>query len=59
MIPLNKLQGSIVALVTPFTTSGEIDYLSLETLLQLHLLNDTDAIVISGTTGESPAFSLD
>jgi len=47
-----------VALVTPFTESQEVDYKSLERLLE-HLLRDgaTDFIVIHGTTGESPCLT--
>lgn len=52
----HPFRGMGVALVTPFTESQEVDYKSLERLLE-HLLRDgaTDFIVIHGTTGESPA----
>ena len=43
--------GSAVALVTPFTESG-VDYAKLEEILEFHVTNHTDAIVICGTTGE-------
>lgn len=46
-------RGSGVALVTPFLENGDIDYLGLEELLNFHLNNSTDAIVITGTTGEA------
>jgi 4-hydroxy-tetrahydrodipicolinate synthase len=52
------LKGSIVALVTPFKNS-QIDYNALDRLLDLHLDNGTDAILLCGTTGESPAFAED
>ena len=45
--------GSLVALVTPMTLSGAIDYQSLHTLVEWHLSQRTDGLVILGTTGES------
>jgi len=50
-------QGSIVALVTPMTESGDVDDDALEALVAFHLENGTDAIVAMGTTGESATFS--
>ncbi|MHB1543823.1 MAG: 4-hydroxy-tetrahydrodipicolinate synthase [Gammaproteobacteria bacterium] len=47
-------QGSLVALATPMAQSGEIDYTSLERLVDWHLASGTDALVVAGTTGESP-----
>jgi 4-hydroxy-tetrahydrodipicolinate synthase len=52
------LQGSIVALVTPFR-HGEIDYTALESLIQWHLDSGTDGIVLLGTTGEATALASD
>ncbi len=46
--------GSLVALVTPMHTDGAIDWKAYERLLQFHLDNGTDGLVIAGTTGESP-----
>lgn len=46
-------RGSMVALVTPMTATGEIDEAALEALVAFHLENGTDAIVAVGTTGES------
>lgn len=46
-------RGSAVALVTPMKEDGSINYPVLEELLQFHLENETDAIVATGTTGES------
>lgn len=43
--------GSAVALVTPFTNDG-IDFKKLDELLEFHIENKTDAIVVCGTTGE-------
>jgi 4-hydroxy-tetrahydrodipicolinate synthase len=45
--------GSIVALVTPMRPDGAVDYASLERLVDLHIAEGTDALVIAGTTGES------
>lgn len=45
--------GSGVALVTPFTSTQEVDYQKLREILEFHVANKTDAIVINGTTGES------
>lgn len=44
--------GSSVALVTPFTESG-VDYECLEKLIEFHIANQTDCILVCGTTGES------
>lgn len=54
----HPFRGMGVALVTPFTEANEIDYKSLERLLE-HLLRGqaTDFIVIHGTTGESPCLT--
>ena len=53
------LKGSIVALVTPFTKYGNVDYSELEFLVNKHCEAGTDAIVAVGTTGESTTFKLD
>ena len=50
-------QGSAVALVTPFDKNGEINFKSFERLLEFHLENNTQAIIIFGTTGESATLS--
>jgi 4-hydroxy-tetrahydrodipicolinate synthase len=46
--------GSMVAVVTPMTASGEIDFPAWERLLRFHTEQGTDGIVVGGTTGESP-----
>ncbi|MGB8226468.1 MAG: 4-hydroxy-tetrahydrodipicolinate synthase [Sedimentisphaerales bacterium] len=48
--------GSMVALITPFD-SGEVDFNTLDELVQFHLKSGTDGIVPTGTTGESPTLS--
>lgn len=45
--------GSAVALVTPFKEDGAVDYEQLKSLVEYHVANKTDAIVICGTTGEA------
>jgi 4-hydroxy-tetrahydrodipicolinate synthase len=44
---------SLVALVTPMSSDGTIDFASLEKLVEWHIEQGTDALVIAGTTGES------
>ena len=46
--------GSLVALVTPFDGNNRVDYASLKRLVDFHVEQGSDALVISGTTGESP-----
>ena len=46
-------KGSIVALVTPMLSTGEIDFVQLEALIDFHVREGTRALVIAGTTGES------
>ena len=53
------LTGSIVALVTPFTQQGNVDFNALEALVNWHCEAGTDAIVAMGTTGESATMSHD
>ena len=48
-----KLSGSIVALVTPMFINGDVDYSSLEELVEKQIESGTDAIVILGSTGEA------
>ena len=48
------LQGSIVAVVTPMHSDGGIDFESYDALLQWHIDNGTDGVVVAGTTGEAP-----
>lgn len=46
-------RGAAVAIVTPFLENGDVDYDGFETLLNFHLENSTDAIIVTGTTGEA------
>lgn len=46
--------GTHVAIVTPMRPGGEIDWDAWTRLIDLHLRNGTDGVVVGGTTGESP-----
>lgn len=50
--------GSAVAIVTPFNDNG-INYKKLKELIEWHIEEGTDAIVICGTTGEASTMSID
>jgi len=52
------LQGSYVALVTPFK-NGSIDWTALESLIQFHLDEGTDGILLLGTTAETAGLASD
>ena len=52
-------QGSIVALVTPMNPDGSIDIGNFKSLLDFHLENKTDGVVVLGTTGECPTIDFD
>lgn len=49
--------GSMVAVVTPMSVSGDIDVAAWERLLEFHAAAGTDALVVGGTTGESATIS--
>ncbi len=49
--------GSGVALVTPFKGNGEVDFDKMKDLVEFHVENGTDAIIICGTTGEASTLS--
>jgi 4-hydroxy-tetrahydrodipicolinate synthase len=53
-----KLSGSIVAIVTPMTAEGALDLARLKSLIDWHVAEGTDGIVIVGTTGESPTVDV-
>ena len=50
-------KGSIVALVTPMLSNGDVDFSQLEALINFHVQEGTQALVIAGTTGESATLS--
>lgn len=47
------LKGSIVALITPFNEDNSVNFAKLEKLIEYHIANKTDGIVILGTTAEA------
>lgn len=51
-------RGSWVALITPMVEAGRIDYDSLKRLVDFHLKNGTQGLVIMGTTGEAATISF-
>lgn len=53
----NKFKGLGIALVTPFTKDGAVDYTALRRLLDYQLSNGADFLCILATTGETPCLS--
>lgn len=53
------IQGSLVAIVTPMQADGALDLAALKKLIDWHVESGTAAIVIVGTTGESPTVDVD
>ncbi len=52
-------QGSLVAIVTPMFEDGRLDIPALTGLIEFHIAQGSDGIVIVGTTGESPTVDFD
>ncbi len=52
-------KGSLVALITPMTQEGQVDYDDLEKLIDFHIEQGTDGIVVVGTTGESTTVTVE
>lgn len=48
----DKIEGSFVALITPFNEDGSVDYRGFETLLEFQRAHGTSAVLIMGSTGE-------
>ena len=59
MAKINTTRGSLVAIVTPMSDDGALDLDALRRLVDWHITEGTDGIVIVGTTGESPTVSYD
>lgn len=59
MAEMNKVRGSLVAIVTPMSDDGALDLDTLRRLIDWHIAEGSDGIVIVGTTGESPTVSYD
>jgi 4-hydroxy-tetrahydrodipicolinate synthase len=55
----NMFKGSIAALVTPMNSDGSIDFESFLNLLEFHINNSSDGVVLVGTTGEAPTIDFD
>jgi len=53
------LTGSIVAIVTPMREDGKLDLARFRSLIDWHIAEGTDGIVVVGTTGESPTVDVD
>ncbi len=50
-------KGSLVALVTPFDSDNRVDYASLKGLIDFHVAQGSNGLVIAGTTGEAATLS--
>ena len=55
----NIFRGLGIALVTPFSNDGTIDFASLERLIEYHINNGADFFCMLATTGESPCLSVE
>jgi 4-hydroxy-tetrahydrodipicolinate synthase len=53
------ISGSIVAIVTPMQDDGRLDFERFKALIDFHIEQGTDGIVVVGTTGESPTVDFD
>lgn len=56
---MNMITGSLVAIVTPMHEDGSLDLPGLRRLVDFHVKEGTDAIVVVGTTGESPTVNVE
>lgn len=52
------IRGSMVALITPFNEDGSVNYDKLRELVEWHIAEQTDAILVLGTTAETPALTI-
>lgn len=55
----NIFKGLGIALVTPFTTDGEVDYVALKRLIEYQIAGGADFFCILATTGETPTLTKD
>src|SRR5512144_2513145 len=53
------IKGSIVAIVTPMQEDGSLDMAAFRALIDFHIAQGTDGIVVVGTTGESPTVDVE
>jgi 4-hydroxy-tetrahydrodipicolinate synthase len=56
---MTTISGSIVAIVTPMHEDGSLDLPGMRRLVDFHVQEGTDAIVVVGTTGESPTVNVE
>ncbi len=56
---LSAVRGSMVAIVTPMSDDGALDLDAFRKLIDWHIAEGTDGIVVVGTTGESPTVDFD
>jgi 4-hydroxy-tetrahydrodipicolinate synthase len=59
MIEGKMIKGSIVAIVTPMQEDGSLDLPAFRALIDFHIEQGTDGIVVVGTTGESPTVDIE
>ena len=53
------IKGSMVALVTPFTEDGAVNFNRVRELVEWHIQEGTDAILVLGTTAETPTLTTE
>ena len=58
MIKRTMIKGSLVAIVTPMNADGSLDMAAFRALIDFHIEQGTDAIVVVGTSGESPTVDV-
>ena len=55
---MTQISGSLVAIVTPMNEDGSLDLQGMRNLVDFHIQEGTDGIVVVGTTGESPTVNV-
>jgi 4-hydroxy-tetrahydrodipicolinate synthase len=53
------IKGSLVAITTPMSEDGSLDFAAYRALIDWHIAEGTNAIVAVGTTGESPTVTVE
>ena len=53
------IKGSMVALVTPFTEDGSVNFKRVRELVEWHIQEGTDAVLVLGTTAETPTLTTE
>ncbi len=56
---VTRIRGSMVALVTPLHLDGTLDYDAYRDLIDWHIKEGTDGVIVAGTTGESATISME